>query len=268
MAASLRGLATTAKASLTDYTRQLTAANKVDATFQKNLTRLAGQGYGALATQLASQNDQAATQLAAAAVKDKKKASSANRAAKTANSALTPDQVSELESIIAAVKTSATGIHAIADTTGLGEDEIITIGTKARSQISSSLGLRATKLLADLTRAGKGLSYADGGIRAGMYATQDGVVRFAEPETGGEAYVPLGANKRAAATKVLHDVAGRFGVGLTDLSATRPVVIVREAGATNVTVTAVRSNATASDIGAQVGRSVRRAQRGGVAARV
>ncbi|MFJ3699489.1 hypothetical protein ACIPW9_36095 [Streptomyces sp. NPDC090052] len=267
MAASLRGLAATAKASLTDYTRQLTAANKVDSTFQKNLALLAGQGYGDLAKQLASQNDQAATELAAAAVKDKKKASSANTAAKTANATLTPDQVSELVAIIAAVKTSTTGIHAVADTTGLGEDEIITVATKARSQISSSLGSRATKLLADLTRAGKGMSYADGGIRPGMYATQNGIVRFAEPETHGEAYIPLGANKRAAATSVLHDVAGRFGLGLTNAAATRPVVVMQQAGDTHVTVTAVRSDATASDIGSQVGRSVRRARRGGVAAR-
>ncbi|MFF1916225.1 hypothetical protein ACFVYE_32480 [Streptomyces sp. NPDC058239] len=267
MAAALRGLAETAKASLTDYTRQLTKATTADSTFQKNLSTLAGKGYGDLAAQLAAQGDTAAQQLAAAAVKDPKKAGAANTAAKKSNAALTSDQVQQLVAIIAAVKTSKTGIHDVADTTGLGEDEIIATATKAQTQIKSSLGSRATKFLGDLARANKGLSYANGGIREGIYASQGGLVRWAEPETGGEAYIPLGPNKRAAATNVLRDVAGRFGVGLTDVSATRPVVIVQGGGDTNVNVTAVRTGASASDIGAQVGRSVRRARRGGVNAR-
>jgi hypothetical protein len=267
MAKALRGLAATAKASLTDYTRQLSKATAADTTFSKNLATLAGKGYGDLAKQLAAQGDTAAQELAAAAVKDGKKASSANSAAKKANNSLTSDEVQQLVAIIAAVKTSKTGIHDVADTTGLGEDEIIATATKASSQIKTSLGSRSSKFLADLARANKGLSYANGGIREGIYASQGGLVRWAEPETGGEAYIPLGPNKRAAATNVLRDVAGRFGVGLTDVSATRPVVIVQGGGDTNVNVTAVRTGASASDIGTQVGRSVRRARRGGVNAR-
>lgn len=267
MAKALRGLAATAKASLTDYTRQLSKATAADTTFSKNLAALAGKGYGDLAKQLAAQGDTAAQELAAAAVKDGKKASSANSAAKKANNSLTSDEVQQLVAIIAAVKTSKTGIHDVADTTGLGEDEIIATATKASSQIKTSLGSRSSKFLADLARANKGMSYANGGIREGIYASQGGLVRWAEPETGGEAYIPLGPNKRAAATNVLRDVAGRFGVGLTDVSATRPVVIVQGGGDTNVNVTAVRTGATASDIGTQVGRSVRRARRGGVNAR-
>ncbi|MEV6165680.1 hypothetical protein AB0L71_27970 [Streptomyces sp. NPDC052052] len=266
MAKALRDLTKVAKASLTDYTRQLAKVNASDATFTKNLATLASRGYGDLAAQLAAQGNTAAQELAAAAVKDKKKASSANAAAKKSNSALTSDEVQELVAIIAAVKTSKTGLHTVADTTGLGEDEIITIANKAKSQIKSSLGSRATKFLADLGRANKGLSYADGGIREGIYATRAGAVTFAEPSTGGEAYIPLGASKRRAATNVLRDVASRFGVGLTDMSATRPIVI-REGGDTHVNVTAVRTGASASDIGSQVGRSVRRARRGGVNAR-
>jgi TP901 family phage tail tape measure protein len=267
MAKALRDLTKVAKASLSDYTRQLTKENTTDAAFSKNLATLAGKGYGDLAKQLAAQGDTAAQELAAAAVKDGKKASSANSAAKKANSALTSDEVQQLVAIIATVKTSKTGIHDVAETTGLGEDEIIATATKAASQIKTSLGSRSSKFLADLARANKGLSYANGGIRSGIYATRGGAVTFAEPETGGEAYIPLGPNKRTAASRVLRDVAGRFGVGLTDMSSTRPVVIVREGGDTNVTVTAVRTGATASDIGTQVGRSVRRARRGGVNAR-
>jgi hypothetical protein len=267
MSKALRELQKTAKASLTDYTRQLTTANKVNKDFADDLARLAGMGYGDLAAQLAEQNDEAAQQLADAAVKDKGKAAKANAQAKTANSALTADQVQTLVQIIAAIKTDKTGIHDVAATTGLGEDEIIEVANKAKRQIHTSLGSRADRFMTDLIKANRHMAYANGGIRAGMYATRGGIIRFAEPETHGEAYLPLSPSKRRSALPVLHDVATKFGLGLTDARATRPVVIVRESSPTNVTVTAVRTGATASDIASQVGRSVRRARRGGVAAR-
>ncbi|QBJ94420.1 phage tail tape measure protein (plasmid) [Streptomyces seoulensis] len=267
MSKALRDLQKTAKASLTDYTRQLGSANTLNKKFSDNLAKLAAEGYGDLAQQLAAQNDEAAQQLADAAVKDPKKAGQANKAAKTANTALTADEVSELVSIIAAIKNPTTGIHQVAAATSLGEDEIISVANKAKGQISKSLGTRAVKFLADLGRANAHLSYADGGIRAGMYAAQGSIIRFAEPSTGGEAYLPLGAGKRSQAMPVLQDVARRFGVGLTDASGGRQVVIVRSGDTINVPVTAVRTGATASDIGSQVGRSYRRARRGGVAAR-
>lgn len=267
MAAALRNLQKTAKASLTDYTRQLGQSNTLTKTFSDNLAKLAAEGFGDLASQLAAQNDEAAQQLAAAAVKDKGKAAKANAAAKTANNALTADQVTELVQIIAAIGTSKTGIHDVAAKTLLGEDEIITVGNKAKSQISKALGTRATKFLADLGRANHHLSYADGGIRAGIYSTRGGAVRFAEPETHGEGYIPLSPSKRRSALPVLTDIAHRFGVGLTDASAGRPVIVVQHGDTITVPVTPVRTGATASDIGSQVGRSVRRARRGGVNAR-
>ncbi|WP_228994302.1 hypothetical protein [Streptomyces sp. DH8] len=267
MAAALRGLSATAKASLTDYTRQLDKATGTDSAFTKNLATLAARGYGDLAKQLAAQGDTAAQQLAAAAVKDNKTAGKANTSAKKANTALTSDEVDQLIAIIAAIKTNKTGIHNVADTTGLGEDVIIATATKAQAQIKASLGSRASKFIADLARANKGLSYENGGIREGIYSTRGGAVTFAEPATGGEAYLPLGASKRGPAMNVLRDVAARFGVGLTDVSGSRPLVIVREGGDTNVNITAVRTGATASDIASQVGRQVRRARRGGVNAR-
>ncbi|MFD7855139.1 phage tail tape measure protein [Streptomyces microflavus] len=265
--ANLRKLGPLAKASLADYTKQLTASSKTSSAFQANLAKLASMGYGDLATQLAGQGDEASQKLAAEAVKNKSAAGSADKAAKASAKTLSDDELQQLLVIIAAVKTSKTGLHAVADTTGIGEDEVITVANKASTQIKASLGSRATQFLADLARANKGLSYANGGIREGIYATRGGAVTFAEPSTGGEAYIPLGANKRGPATNVLRDVASRFGVGLTDVATNRPMVIVREGGDTYVTVPAVRTGASGSDIGAQVGRSVRRARRGGVNAR-
>ncbi|MFD7922549.1 hypothetical protein ACFV3R_25395 [Streptomyces sp. NPDC059740] len=269
MATDLRNLANAAKATLGEYTSEMKDAVADQTTFQNNLAKLAGQGYGDLAGRLAAQNDADAAALAAAAVKDKSKAAAANSASKAANTTLSGDELAELVQIIAAVTKSTTGIHDVAATTKLGEDEIIAIATKARSQISSSLGSRATRFLADLGKAQKGLAYADGGIRAGLYATQAGLVRFAEPSTGGEAYIPLGANKRKSATAVLGDVAGRFGLGLTDASAGRVIVIQQPqplVGTQNWHVTS-GGNAvdTARQVEARAGYQLRRLARGGAA---
>jgi hypothetical protein len=271
MSMALRNLAKTARASLTDYKVQLTHATVQNDMFAANLAKLAAQGYGDLAGQLAAQNDEAATQLAAAAVRDKGKASAANAAAKRANNALTADQVQQLVAIIAAVKTSKTGIHDVAATTGLGEDVIIATATKATSQIRSALGGRATRFLTDLGKAQKGLAYANGGIRSGIYATRGGAVTFAEPSTGGEAYIPLGANKRRTAMPVLSDVAGRFGLGLTDASAGR-VVIIREQGPlvgqqTWHVTSGGSAEDTARKVDANSSYQLRRLARGGVGAR-
>ncbi|MEV5915836.1 hypothetical protein AB0M00_44005 [Streptomyces chartreusis] len=267
MAAALRNLQKVAKASLTDYTRQLGNANKLNKDFADDLAKLAAMGYGDLAAQLAEQNDTAAQQLADAASKDKGKAAKANAAAKTANNALTSEQVQDLVQIIAAIKTNKAGIHDVAATTGLGEDVIIDVANKAKAQISKSLGSRASKFLADLGKANRHMAYADGGIRAGMYATSNGIIRFAEPETRGEAFIPLGESKRRSAMPVLADVAHRFGVGLTDGRSGRPLIIVRSGDTINVPVTNANQNASPSDIGAQVGYQFRRAKRGGVSSR-
>ncbi|MBZ6211627.1 hypothetical protein KVH31_34595 [Streptomyces olivaceus] len=267
MSMALRNLEYTARASLKAFATDLNHVFGNQGVFESNLAQLAAQGYGALATRLAAQNDQAAYELAAEATRDKSTAAKANAAAKKAETALTPEQISQLVAIIAAISTKTTGIHDVAGKTGLGEDEIIDVGNKAKSQITKALGSRADRFIADLGKANKGMAYADGGIRAGMYATRGGIIRFAEPETHGEAYLPLSPSKRRTALPVLADVANRFGVGLTDASAGRPVVIVQHGDTTQVTVTPVRTGATATDIAAQVGRSVRRARRGGVAAR-
>ncbi|TQE33069.1 hypothetical protein [Streptomyces ipomoeae] len=269
MSKALRDLQATAKATLTDYTRELNKANQLDATFAKNLSILAAQGYGDLAKQLAAQNDEAAQQLAAAAVKDKKKAAKANSAAKTANAALSADQVEQLVQIISAITNSKTGIHQVAEKTGLSEDDIIDIANAAKSQIKSSLGSRAERFLSDLDKANKGLAFADGGIREGIYSTSAGLVRFAEASTGGEAYIPLGLGKRDRATAVLDDVAGRFGYTLTgaqDAQAGRVrVVIIRQPAALigSMPVTVSSPGATPEQFGAEVMRRLRNAQRGG-----
>lgn len=63
------------------------------------------------------------------------------------------------------------------------------------------------------------VQFADGGIKDAPHKPQiakAGDMRiWAEPETGGEAYIPLGTQKRPQALPVLADVAKRFGYQLT-----------------------------------------------------
>jgi hypothetical protein len=85
--------------------------------------------------------------------------------------------------------------------------------------------------------------------------------------SGHQAFNPLAAHQRRQTFPILREAARRMSVGLTDVSANRQVVIVKEGDTTTINVPAVRTEASASDIGAQVGRSYRRATRGGVKTR-
>ncbi|MFE0206990.1 hypothetical protein [Streptomyces sp. NPDC058985] len=271
MSIALRNLEKEARARLSDFTSQLdhdTATNQI---FQNNLVKLAAMGYGSLASQLASQGDQAAMDLAAEAAGSSSKAKKANDEVKQRQAQLTSEQMGALIQIIAAITAKTVGIHDVAGKTGLGEDVIIEVANKAKAQISKSLGSKAAKFLADLTKANKHQAYADGGIRAGLYATQGGIIRFAEPSTHGEAYIPLGQNKRGSATRVLGDVATRFGLGLTDGNAGR-VVIIREQGPlVGESHFHIGERQSDRDLARQIetrqGYQLRRLARGGVGAR-
>ncbi|MEU3340403.1 phage tail tape measure protein [Streptomyces sp. NPDC006668] len=282
MASELKRLADAAKASLSDFTSQLGDATKQTSAFQKNLATLAAEGYGDLAARLAQQGDQAAQDLAEQAVKSKKNAKKANDASKKASATLSDEDLADLLSVIGAIKSPHTGIHDVAETTKLGEDRIIEVANAGKSQLSKALGKKAAQFLSDLARANKGLSYAQGGVLTpGLYATSNGLIKFAEPSTGGEAYIPLGQASRSAATQVLEDVAHRFGYTLTSHGVTGPtrvdakssgavqVVVVRETAQPLIGQMPVSVNAAggggeqlAQDIGAEVMRRLRAAQRG------
>ncbi|QQB83786.1 tape measure protein [Corynebacterium amycolatum] len=68
--------------------------------------------------------------------------------------------------------------------------------------------------------------YANGGRRGERHVAQiapAGSWRvWAEPETGGEAYIPLARSKRGRSTAILDEVAGRFGYQLVDERTGRP----------------------------------------------
>ncbi|MFD3926533.1 phage tail tape measure protein [Streptomyces sp. NPDC058614] len=280
MTKDLERLGVVAKVTLSDFTSQLKAAVKDQKAFEANLTKLSAMGYTDLATMLAEQGDTDAETFAAEAVKDKKKAKRANDAAKGAAKTLATEDLADLLTIIGAIKTSTTGIHKVADSTGIEEDRIIEVAVLGQSRIKSALGSRATRFLADLAKANKGLAYANGGVwEPGIYSSPTALIKFAEAGTGGEAFIPLATSKRASATAVLGDVASRFGLQLApDSRDSAPVRTVDARPAGNVQVVVVREQqpligsmpvtvsataATPQQIGAEVMRRLRNAQRGG-----
>ncbi|MBX7551528.1 phage tail tape measure protein [Streptomyces sp. tea 10] len=280
MTKDLRDLAAASKASLGDYTGQLRQAVKDQTGFEENLAKLAAQGFGDLAKRLAQQGDQDAADLAAQAVKDKKKAKAANDAAHSADKTVPSDDLPDLVAIISAVKSKTTGLHAVADTTGLDEDHIIEIANLGLSRLKKALGSKGVKFFTDLSRATKGLSYANGGILTpGLYATSGGLIKFAEPSTGGEAFIPLGAAKRGSALAVLNDVATRFGMRLASGAAAPAMRMVDARPPTAIKVTVVQQQPKAlvenmpitvhgrdsspQELSGEIMRRLRNAQRGG-----
>ncbi|MGW6393309.1 phage tail tape measure protein [Streptomyces sp. NPDC055103] len=267
--------------SLGQWTDQLRQTVRDQTNFEQNLAKLAASGYTDLAKQLAEQGDQEAADLAAQAAKDPKKAKAANDAARTAGKALPEDDLPDLVAIIGAIKSKKTGLHAVADATGLSEDRIIEIANLALARLKSALGAKGAKFFDDLSRANRGLSYASGGILTpGLYATSGGLIKFAEPETGGEAFIPLGAAKRGSALAVLHDVATRFGMRLSSadaVPATTKLVDARPPAAIKVTIVQQQPRAlvesmpitvhgrdtSPQELSGEIMRRLRNAQRGG-----
>lgn len=82
--------------------------------------------------------------------------------------------------------------------------------------------------------------YAKGGIRKPESENEHHEATIAkgttrvwnEPETGGEAYIPLGQQKRERSTAILSDVASRFGYNMTPQSAMKRTATTHVAGDT------------------------------------
>ncbi|MEN8649122.1 phage tail tape measure protein [Streptomyces sp. 21So2-11] len=272
MGAQLTKLAGTTRVSLGAYTGQLRKAVKDNAAFQKNLAKLSDGGYGALAQRLAAQGDENAEVLAGQAVKDRKTAKKANDASKAAGRLLDGDQLTDLLKIIGALAKNK-GIHDVSGSTGIDEDRLIEISNLGKQQIKGT-GSKANRFLADLVKANAGHAYANGGIwEPGVYSSSssDGLIKFAEKETGSESYIPHAPAKRGRATAVLAETADRFGYSiaprrLVDAADGRSrIVVVHQAPAIgSQTIHVAQSPASANDIASAVSYQMRRAKRGGV----
>ncbi|MFI0912488.1 phage tail tape measure protein [Streptomyces abikoensis] len=273
MTENLRRLSGSAKNVLVDYDDKLATAIKSSTEFQNNLAQLANSGFGDLASRLAAQGDDNAKAIAAEAVRDRGKAQQANETSKNAARVLDGEQMGDLLKILGALQADR-GIHAIADATGLAEDRIIDVANQGKEYVKGA-GPKSGRFVSDLVKANAGRAYADGGMwEPGIYSSppgRDGLIKFAERETGGEAYLPLGPAKRPRSTAVLGAVADRFGLAVTprrlvDASRGRTqVVIVHQAPAIgSQTINVSDSSATPDGIASAVAYQMRRAKRGGV----
>lgn len=103
------------------------------------------------------------------------------------------------------------------------------------SAVGSLVGLRAGGIV-QMADGGVTRAYIDGGIDQ-LEAYANGGSRenhraqiapagawrvWAEPETGGEAYIPLASSKRSRSEAILHEVADRFGYMLVESDTGRP----------------------------------------------
>lgn len=91
------------------------------------------------------------------------------------------------------------------------ETQFVTTGTRPST---SGTGPRVATIDKDgSVHLPKGKRFADGGVEqhVAQIAPAGAWRIWAEEETGGEAYVPLAAHKRARSMAIMHDVAARFG---------------------------------------------------------
>ncbi|MEV7422875.1 phage tail tape measure protein [Streptomyces sp. NPDC091212] len=217
--ANLRKLGPTAKATLADYTKQLTSANKQGAVFQDNLLKLAAMGYGDLAAQLASQGDDTAATIAAAAVKDKNAAAKANTAAKNNTQLLTSEELTAAATLLGVLRSKPGAGIADVIAAGLDWATVRALAPKIGAQIKAVSGSETFRG----QMQGQGVAMAKGGILPDSSYT----VLAGERGTGGEAWIPLGAGNRARSTALLSSVAGLFGHHLSPVrggGGSQPVV--------------------------------------------
>jgi hypothetical protein len=185
--ANLKKLAPTAAATLADYTSQLKSANTTSSAFQNNLLKLAGMGYGSLATQLAGQGDDAAAAIAAAAVKSSSAAAAANSAAKTNAGLLSSDDITNAVTLLGILRAKPGAGIADVIAGGLDWATIAALAPKIGSQIKAVGG----SSLFVQQMAGQGIAMARGGI-----LTQPTMVLAAEAGVP-EAYIPLNQSARS-----------------------------------------------------------------------
>ena len=117
-------------------------------------------------------------------------------------------------------------------------------------------------------------AYADGGIGGGVLESPDYAKIykpasqfriFAEPSTGGEAFIPMAASKRSRSTAILREVAAQFGYQLTKPQAFADGGVVGAGGrnrqggnvAVNIDSYIQQSNNTADDVARAIMRRVK-----------
>lgn len=147
--------------------------------------------------------------------------------------ALTDDAKSELEALGLTVTTLPDGKVDVTATTEEGERiieewrtrrRILEVKVVPRTEALAAQGL-PTDFIGPVNQLGSNAdgsimagSFADGGQRlptsATIQAPRMNLIQWAEPETEGEAFIPLALSKRARSLEILAEVARKFGMNL------------------------------------------------------
>jgi TP901 family phage tail tape measure protein len=213
--AGLRKIGATAQSTGADLGHMLdqaTTSLRDSQEFEKDLLTLAQRNFGNLAMQIQSMGVEQGLPLARAAVSTKNGLQLVGLELSIAGAQnLLGDDLQTGLKIMQLVSQGKgkTGIHAVAAAMQLSESDIVKLLQKGLiSRISALPGGAGAKVASDYVKATHGQAYASGGYHAGI---AHGLRVFGEPETGGEAYIPLAASKRVGALRVLRQVMHHFG---------------------------------------------------------
>lgn len=190
--AKLKKLGGLAKATLTDFTSQLSASTAKSQQFAADLQTLAARGFGDLAQMLASQGDEHAAELARQAVTGKGgEAAKANDAAKKASSGLTGEELAESLVLLSTLR-GAPG-RGISDVIGAGLSwsQIRDLAPKVMGQINSLPPEFRQRFVSQLVGQGVIPAMARGGILTSPMVLAG--------EAGPEAYIPINGSSRSRA---------------------------------------------------------------------
>lgn len=217
------GANTKVKLSMEDYRKAVEANTKRTQTWMRNLEIVGARGGNALKNQLAALGPEAAGLVEQVATSsDKSFGKFKNTMADSSSAAVdalkgqfdtVPTILGEIgrlggkalsDQLLEQFRTGAVGVQDIINTLTRLKDEMIQVpgappGTYRPRSGGPTASLNAEGHVAQIAPAGSWRVWA-------------------EPETGGEAYIPLAYSKRARSAALVADVAGRFGYGLVPMA--------------------------------------------------
>ncbi|MEW2161449.1 phage tail tape measure protein [Streptomyces sp. NPDC007084] len=153
-----------AKATLADFTKQLSGSTKESQQFAADLQKLAAQGFGDLAQALAAQGDSSAMTLAHQAAGSTKDAASADKAVKGAQKALTGEDLANSLVLLSTLRSAPGRGYADLIAAGLDTATIKALVPRMMAQINALPAAYKSAFLAQWSGQGGPVAMARGGI--------------------------------------------------------------------------------------------------------
>lgn len=153
-----------AKATLADFTKQLSGSTKESQQFAADLQKLAAQGFGDLAQALAAQGDDSAMALAHQAAGSTKDAASADKAVKSAQKALTGEDLANSLVLLSTLRSAPGRGYADLIAAGLDTATIKALVPRMMAQINALPAAYKGAFLQQWSGQGGAVAMARGGI--------------------------------------------------------------------------------------------------------